>query len=79
MAPFITDNGLWCSKSGEDVVLLEELKHYLGIISWGYNSFNLLAHIIHSEKDVQLSKGWWKWPYKVDSPNINDLDFYDVV
>ena len=77
VAPFIT-YGTWCSKLGEDI-LFEELKHHLGIVGQGCNSFSPLAHVIHGEKDVQLSKGRWKWPHKIDSPKIKNLDLHNVV
>ena len=69
-----------CSKSSKafENVPSKELSEHLSIISWWSNCFNLFRHIINPNEDVFVSIRAWKWPHKINSPNIKKLNLYDV-
>ena len=54
---------------------MKKIYHHLSIVGWQSFNLNLFRHIIHRQKNILIIAWWDKWPYEVDSPNIENINF----
>jgi hypothetical protein len=72
------DDGPRSTKSTKNVGL-DEFYHDLVIIGLGGHDFYPLGDIIHPYQNILIPKRWWEGSYKVDTPNIKNLNNEDGV
>src|SRR5215470_20211647 len=77
MCASITNKCSWCTKSREES--LEKFHHYTGIVCWQSLCFYPLGNIIHSHKNVFITKEEWKWSHEINPPNIKYFTLHNVV
>jgi len=70
----ITDNRTRGFEARENF-LFQKLYDNFVIISFTWNGFYPLGHIVHSNQYLLVSKWIRKWTHKVDGPNIKEFYF----
>ena len=78
MSSSVTNDGTWYAEARKDVGF-DELNDNLVVIGLARHCLHPLGDVIHSQEDVQISKGIWKWAHEVDAPHIKDFHHLDWV
>jgi len=59
--------------------LFEEPNDHWGFICGASNGFHPFGHIIYDDQDIFVSSGRWERSHGIHAPNIEDLDFKNIV
>ena len=73
MVASITYNHSRCTEPSKDSVS-QKLDHNSVVISLASNGLHPLGHIVHSNQDVQIAIGVWKWSHEINALHIKNLN-----
>ena len=73
MSALVTDDGLGHPEPREDM-LFDELDHDFVIIGSSRDRLNPFGHVVHSQKDIEVTVRRREWTHEIDAPTVKDFD-----
>jgi hypothetical protein len=69
----IINNCSRSTKTSKDSVS-QKLNHNSTAIGHACNSLHPFGHIVHGNKNVQITEGVWEWSHEINAPHIENLN-----